>query len=131
MTYLKCIIVICLLGFCLSGCAMFRTNILKASQEDMKNAAVSRQVARNWLSTWAINSGIIRKAFQEIEQQLPCSCFAKMDRLDELAKKGWWTDFELGESLYLQFEIRGLLASEAVKKYLPDILKLAAQVGLL
>ncbi len=131
MTYLKYFLVICLLAFCLSGCAMFRQNILEASQEDMKNAVVARQVAINWLSTWQIWSGMIRKGFEEIEGQLPCDCFIKMNRLDSLSKQTKWTDLELSESLYLQFEIRGLLASEAVKKYLPDILKLAGQVGLL
>ncbi len=83
---LKIIVFVITLMF-LSSCAMFRKDILKISREDMKNAEVSRQVARNWLSTWQINSGIIRLSFKQIEGVLPCDCFAKVDRLDALSQK--------------------------------------------
>ena len=112
-----------------SGCAFFRRSALRLSEEDLKNAEVSRTIAKNCLKTWPLNSGFIRKALGSSIDKLPKEAVTAMDELDTLAaKKEELTDKEAGEVLGLKVIFAGSLVREAVKQYAPDILDLLPAV---
>lgn len=114
------ILCLCLL---LIGCAGVRENLIRVSEEDVKNAEASRIIAINFLKSWPINSGFIRGALGERIITLPCNCVAGMGILDELAKKTSWTDEELGYSMGIRVQMLGELVWATLEKYAPDVLK--------
>ena len=106
-----------------SGCSVIRKEIVKMGQWDIKNAEASRQVAKDILSTWLLNSGFIRASLGEGMGKLPNQAVKAMDELDLLAAKTEWSDFELGSSLGLRVRMLGSLIVSTLQQYFPGVLK--------
>ncbi len=121
----KLVVVVLILFLILfaSGCSTIRGGIVGLGQWDIKNAEASRQVAKDFLSTWLLNSGFIRASLGENINQLPLQAVKAMDELDLLAVKTSWSDFELGASLGLRVRMLGSLLAVTLKQYFPNILK--------
>jgi hypothetical protein len=114
------------------GCSYIRGGIAKTGQWDIKNAEASRQLAKDFLSTWSLNSGFIRASLGENIGKLPFQAVKAMDELDILATKTQWTDFELGASLGLRVRMLGSLVVTTLQQYFPNVLKdIPSLIGLL
>lgn len=104
------------------GCSHHQT-VSDFGKWDIQNAATSRQLAEDLLSTWSLNSGFIRGALGTRIDQLPQSAVLAMDRLDELAdKEEPLSDKELGETLGLRVRMLGALVRQALEMFAPEIL---------
>lgn len=114
------------LTFLLSGCQFLRRSAIKMSEEDLKNTEVARTIAKNCLKTWALKSGLIRKALGTSIDKLPKEAVDAMDELDVLTEKkdGEFTDKELGGVLGLKIIFSGSLIKKALKQFAPDVFKL-------
>ena len=104
------------------GCAEVRNWTLESSQENLANAAVSRQVSKEWMSTWSLNSGAIQCGMKEF---LPVPIIEDLKKMDELVtEQGLWSaeDYRLG-----CFEGLGIkLTSKAVEQAIKEIMGLIA-----
>lgn len=108
-----------------SGCGLIRKNIIKLSEEDLKNAIVARTVAKNCISTWSINSNFIRCALGSSVGMLPVDAVKAMENLDILALKDEpLTDPEVGQVLGYKALFLSKVVQYAVKQIAPGILKL-------
>lgn len=107
----------------LMGCTSLQKSALKISSVDLKNAEVSRQVAKDLLSTWKLNSGFIRGSLGDGINQFPHEAIQAMDKLDELSEKTEWNDFDLGYSLGARVRLAGELVVQAIKHYFPKLLE--------
>jgi len=105
------------------GCSVIRKEIVGMGQWDIKNAESSRQLAKDFLSTWPLNSGFIRASLGENIGKLPHQAVKAMDELDALAAKTEWNDFELGSSLGLRVRMLSSLVVSILQQYFPEILK--------
>lgn len=125
---MKTRIIVVILGlFLLIGCGSIRQWAVDLSKEDMANAETSREIARNFLANWPLNSGFIRTGLGARISEFPKQFHEALDELDALAKKpeAELTDTDLGDSLgYLIIRIPGAIVQEALNLYAPDILKL-------
>jgi len=106
-----------------SGCSAIRKEIVNVGQWDVKNAESTRKLAKDFLSTWSLNSGFIRASLGENIGKLPHQAVQAMDELDILATKTEWSDFELGSSLGLRVRMLGSLIVSTLQQYFPNILK--------
>jgi len=122
---MKKLIIILMLGFLL-GCTALQKSALNLSKIEIKNAEVSRQVAKDFLSTWKLNSGFIRGSLGDKINQFPHEAVKAMDELDALAEKTEWNDFDLGYSLGARVRLLGVIVFEAVKHYFPKALEYIA-----
>jgi uncharacterized protein YceK len=125
---MKSLIIIILMAIVLivSGCAGMQKMTLDISKQDLKNAATSRQIAKNFLSTWPLNSGYIRGALGPNIVQLPLSTVFALDELDALAEKyakGKISDVDLGGALGTYTRLLSSVVQNALKIYAPDVLK--------
>jgi len=109
--------------FLLSGCSSIRRGMVNLGQWDVKNAEASRKLAKDFLSTWPLNSGFIRASLGDGIEKLPHQAVKAMDELDVLAKKTDWNDFELGASLGLRVRMLGSLVVGTLQQYFPNVLK--------
>ena len=102
-----------------------RKNIVDLSKQDMENADTTREVARNLLSTWQLNSSFFRAAMGPQLKELPASIVDSMDELDKLAAipQEQWTDDVLGRSVGLRVRIMGAVVSDTLKKFVPKVLE--------
>lgn len=105
------------------GCSYIRRGVVGLGQWDIKNAEASKQLARDFLSTWPLNSGFIRASLGENIDKLPHQAVKAMDELDTLAAKTGWSDFELGASLGLRVRMLGSLIVATLQQYFPNVLK--------
>lgn len=112
-----------LLILSVQGCSAIRGGIVDLGQWDIKNAETTRQVAKDFLSTWLLNSGFIRASLGENINKLPLQAVKAMDELDILASKTAWSDFELGASLGLRVRMLGSLIVATLQQYFPNVLK--------
>jgi len=92
-------------------------------QWDIKNAEATKKMAKDFLSTWPLNSGFIRASLGEGIDKLPHQAVKAMDELDALAAKTEWNDFELGSSLGLRVRMLGSLVVSTLQQYFPNVLK--------
>ena len=122
-TTLTLAILVFLLALSGYGCSAIRGGIVDLGQWDIKNAETTRQVAKDFLSTWLLNSGFIRASLGENINKLPLQAVKAMDELDILASKTAWSDFELGASLGLRVRMLGSLIVATLQQYFPNILK--------
>ena len=120
MLLLICAIVIAL-G--MSGCAYIQSAAKDAGQIDLKNAEATRQLARDMLSTWKLNSGAIRGALGPKLGELPAQAVEAMKELDALAEKTELTDYDLGYSLGARVRMLSSIVQETFKLFAPEILK--------
>ena len=105
------------------GCSTIRRGIVGLGQWDVKNAEATKQMAKDFLSTWPLNSGFIRASLGENIDKLPHQAVKAMDELDVLAGKTGWSDFELGSSLGLRIRMLGSLIVATLQQYFPNVLK--------
>ncbi len=125
---MKRLIIVALMAIALivSGCAGMQKMTLDISKQDLKNAETSRQVSKNFLSTWPLNSGYIRGALGPNIIQLPLSTVSALNDLDKLATKyaeGEITDMDLGGALGIYTRLLSSVVQAALKTYAPDVLK--------
>lgn len=108
-----------------SGCGLIRKNIIKLSEEDLKNAEVARTVAKNCISTWAINSNFIRSALGSSVGMLPADAVKAMEEMDKLVpNKDNLTDPEVGQVLGYKALFLSKVVQYSVKQIAPSVLKL-------
>lgn len=105
------------------GCTSLQKSAIKVSEIDLKNAETSREVAKNLLSTWKLNSGFIRGSLGDSINQFPHEAVKAMDELDKLAEKTDPNDFDLGYSLGARVRLAGELVVQAIKHYFPKLLE--------
>lgn len=109
----------------LGGCTGTRQSIVEITEEDLKNAEASRQVAINMLKVWPINSGFIRGALGSRIDELPAQALSAMSYLDRMAENiNERSDHTLGYSLGLQVRLRATAVKEALERIAPEILML-------
>ncbi len=89
----------------------------------MQNAERSRQIARDLMKTWKLNSGFIRDTIGARLYQMPWQFVKTVDDMDALADKPELTDLELGQSLGLRLRMIYLGAQGLVKELAPDLLR--------
>ena len=107
----------------LLGCTSLQKSAIKVSEIDLKNADASREVAKNLLSTWKLNSGFIRGSLGDAINQFPHEAVKAMDELDKLSEKTEWNDFDLGYSLGARVRLAGEIIVQAIKHYFPKLLE--------
>ena len=105
------------------GCSTISRGIVGLGQWDVKNAEATKKMAKDFLSTWPLNSGFIRASLGENIDKLPHQAVKAMDELDALAVKTGWSDFELGSSLGLRVRMLGSLIVATLQQYFPNVLK--------
>jgi uncharacterized protein YceK len=116
-------IFILVLVLVLVGCTSLQKSAIKVSEIDLKNAEASREVAKNLLSTWKLNSGFIRGSLGDAINQFPHEAVKAMDELDKLSEKTEWNDFDLGYSLGARVRLAGEIIVQAIKHYFPKLLE--------
>lgn len=118
---------IVLIAVVLAGCSQTSQWVTKI---DAQNAEISRKLAKDFLSTWRINSGFIRGALAEKIAELPQGAVSAMDQLDALALEdpAKLDDFKLGMSLGLRVRMLSQVVQSAIKIYAPEILQFVPSV---
>jgi hypothetical protein len=119
---MKKILILIVVLFLIS-CTSLQKSAIKVSEIDLKNAEASRTLAKNFLSTWKLNSGFIRGTLGDRLNQFPHEAVKAMDELDKLAEKVELTDFDLGYSLGARVRLLGEVVVEALKHYFPKVLE--------
>jgi len=105
------------------GCSQVRTWSIQASQEDLANAVVSRQVADNLMSTWSLNSGLAQCGLADY---LPPVTLRKIQAIDQSVKDaGKWSldDYNRGCFLGRQGELTIKSIQDLIEKLIPIVLK--------
>lgn len=103
------------------GCADINKFTLEASQQDLKNAINTRQIADNLMSTWSLNSGWIQCAMTDT---IPPITARKIQRIDQAVKQaGKWNeaDYQKGCFLGLETDLAAHEAEQVLKKLIPLI----------
>lgn len=111
-----------------ASCSSIQSGAIKAGQIDLKNATATRQLAKDLLSTWKLNSGFIRGALGPKIAELPNQAIEAMKELDALAEKTDVNDYDLGYSLGARIRMLSSIVIEAFKLYSPEILKFVPSV---
>uniref|UniRef100_A0A6H1ZCU9 Lipoprotein n=1 Tax=viral metagenome TaxID=1070528 RepID=A0A6H1ZCU9_9ZZZZ len=106
------------------GCSTFRKGLVEMSNQDVKNAEASREAAKNFISTWKLNSGFIRGALGDRITEFPAQFIAALDELDTIADKETLVDYDLGYFLGLRVRSLETIVQETLKMYAPDIFDL-------
>jgi len=121
----RLMVIAVLLAFCMAvSCAAIRKDLVKLSEEDLKNAETTRVVAKNLLSTWKLNSGFIKGALGARLNEMPQSVITTLQELDTLAdKKDQLTDYDLGYSVGLRVRMLSTMVQQTLKNYAPEVLK--------
>ena len=105
----------------LMGCTSIRQFSIQASEEDLKNAETTRIVAKNLLSTWNINYGMIMGL---VDDKIPKIYLDYMKELKDYAdRKDTLTDYELSYTLGRRVRLLSEGVIKAIKTYVPDALK--------
>ncbi len=107
----------------LIGCTSLQKSAIKISEVDLKNAEASRTMAKNFISTWKLNSGFIRGTLGDRLNQFPHEAVKAMDELDKLSEKTELTDFDLGYSLGARVRLLGEMIVQAIQHYFPKLLE--------
>lgn len=111
--------------FLFSGCAFLRGSAIKLSEEDMRNAEVAREIARNLMSTWLLNSGFIKGALGSKFDALPYEAVKAINELDVFARSGEeLSDYGLGYTLGLRVRLLSETVKLALEQFAPEVLKL-------
>jgi predicted small lipoprotein YifL len=117
-------IALLLVLFFVLGCGVMRKGLIEMSREDVKNAEASREAARNFISTWNLNSGFIKGALGDRITEFPMQFVEAMDELDTVANMEESVDYDLGYFLGLRVRTLETLIQETLKMYAPDIFDL-------
>lgn len=99
-----------------------RDSLLQLSQEDVANAEAMKEMARNHLAAWPVNSGFIKAALGAKIKEIPASAAEAMKELDGLAAKQEWTDEELGRTLGLRVHLLITTVRESLELFAPEVL---------
>jgi len=119
-----------LICFVLCGCSTLRENATDISGEEVKNLEAARQVAKDYLAIWHMQSGFIKGALGPRMDEMPAQAVAAINELDQLSEQLNSTDpneikdYDLGLSLGLRVRLLGAVVQEALKMYAPDVLDL-------
>lgn len=120
-------ILICLV---LCGCSTLRETATDISGEEVKNLEAARQVAKDYLTIWPMQSGFIKGALGPRMDEMPEQVVAAINELDQLAEQlnaidpNDIKDQDLGLSLGLRVRLLGAVVKEALEMYAPDVLDL-------
>lgn len=120
-------ILICIV---LCGCSMLRETATDISGEEVKNLEATRQVAKDYLVIWPMQSGFIKGALGPRMDEMPAQAVDAISELDVLAEQlntidpNNIKDQDLGLSLGLRVRLLGAVVQEALKMYAPDVLDL-------
>lgn len=113
-------------SFLLMGCGLMRQTLLDISEEELKNAETARELAKNYLEIWPIQSGLIRGSLGSRLEEMPTQATNAMDELDDLSARcadpNDCSDYDLGLSLGLRVRLLGSVVQEALKVYAPDVI---------
>lgn len=108
----------------LPGCVSLRGAALDLSREDLANAEVSREVAKNMIETWAINSGFMRAYLGNRINEMPVRFTQALDMLDEMYdNRHTLTDLGLGAVLGLRLRLVEETIRECIKDHAPELLR--------
>jgi len=119
------ILIVAVLSVTLAGCQIGRQIAIDVSVEEVQNAEMCREVAKNYLKIWPIQSGFIRGALGSRIDELPVQAIEAMDELDDLvAETQDYSDYELGYSLGLRVRLLSEIVLQALKQYAPDVIDL-------
>lgn len=116
-------IFICVSLLLLTSCSFVQKEVVEVSRQDVKNAETIREVSKNFLSTWPVNSGFIKGILKGQFDQFPKEMIEAMEELDQLSQKKDLDDFQLGYSLGLRVHVLSDIVKESLKKIAPQILK--------
>ena len=116
-------ILLCLLAISLAGCSTMRQVAIDTSVENMKNAETIREVSKNCLSTWSVQSGFIKGVLGSRINELPKETIEAMDELDRLAGLSEQSDYELGLFLGMKVRLLNSVVQAAIEKYAPEIVE--------
>lgn len=108
----------------LAGCGVLRVGLVEMSREDVKNAEATREAARNFISSWNLNSGFIKGALGDRITEFPMQFVEAMDELDTVANMEEIVDYDLGYFLGLRVRTLETLIQETLKAYAPDVFDL-------
>ena len=120
-------IMICIM---LCGCQTVRKTAITISGEEVKNLYAVRQVAKDYLLIWPMQSGFIKGALGPRMDEMPAQAITAIEELDILAGQynstdpNEFGDYDLGLSLGLRVRLLGAVVQEALKMYAPDVLDL-------
>lgn len=120
-------IMICII---LCGCQTMRKTATDISGEEVKNLYAARQVAKDYLLIWPMQSGFIKGALGPRMDEMPAQAIAAINELDLLSEQFASVDpndigdYDLGLSLGLRVRLLGEVVQEALKMYAPDLLDL-------
>ena len=120
--------VICVMLALATSCASLRGIAVNISEEEIANTETAREVARNYLSIWPLQSGFVRGALGPRLDELPVQVIDAMDELDLLAQQyaedpNDFLDHDLGLSLGLRVRLLSSIVAEALRFYMPDALE--------
>lgn len=122
------ILVLCAMLALATSCASLRGIAVNISEEEIANTETAREVARNYLSIWPLQSGFVRGALGPRLDELPVQVIDAMDELDLLAQQyaedpNDYLDQDLGLSLGLRVRLLSSIVAEALRFYMPDALE--------
>lgn len=124
----KTVLLVCLSFLILSGCSPIRQVAIDISIENVKNAETIREVSKNCLSVWPIQSGFIKGALGSRINELPNEAIQAIDELDRLSELPEQTDYELGLFLGMKVRLLSSVVRVSLEKYAPDLLEYLALV---
>jgi prepilin-type N-terminal cleavage/methylation domain-containing protein len=83
-TLIELLLVVVIMLTLVSCASMNATQLI---QYDVQNAAFTRATARQIGSTWALNSGFLTPALQDLKGFIACNCEQDLKTLDTIAAK--------------------------------------------
>ena len=120
------LILIVLIILSLSGCAWIRQTVLEASEEDIKNVEVVKQVGENTFLVWPCYSGFLQGVLgASLEESRIGLVVSKMDKLTKDVGKWSEPDFQ---SCHMA-GLRGKFSEKAFEDIVKRVLELVAQYG--
>ena len=117
----KWIIIVTIILQC-AGCALLRQSAIDISTENIKNAEAIREVSKNCISVWPVQSGFLKGTLGYRINELPNESIEAIEELDRLAALPERTDYELGYFLGLKVRLLSSAVKVAIDKYVPGFL---------
>lgn len=120
---MRILVAITIFAIAISGCTMFRD----VSETEIENLVITREIAKNYIEIWPMQSGFIRGALGDRLNEMPAQAITAMDELDELCENfgdpNNISDRKLGRSLGLRFRVCSAALKEAISQFAPEILR--------
>lgn len=120
---MRILVTIMIFAIAISGCATIRD----ISETEIENLVITREIAKNYIEIWPMQSGFIRGAMGDRLNEMPAQAIAALDELDILCEQhpdpNEIDDCNLGRSLGLRFRICSAALKEAISQFAPEILR--------